>query len=547
MTRNGLWCVLGLLCTGGLACSGGSRPPPTTTPPGARVDLGAVNRAIDELVAAHHPEAASTTSLTSEQYEAIARDLATVPGVTSARWAHDPLGTVFLEVGPGTVIWQHLTDDSSVNLDVSGLVTSDPALAGWLPPVMPGASRSSAPARPLADEPGDNPWFDPYPTASIDPDPGFHADLSVPCPAEGRLAIVDFTHSEEVSLGSTEYDVAGVHLLERIAWIAEAAGFHVDLYDDAKIRASNVNQLAGYDVVLLHGHGHAPYDSPANGRRVAGLGTPEAWNPDEVLEDEAHTTYADAWEKGWIFNNGGKVSWTPTLLARVYRPARPQLWILGQCFAMVPAMPVGGEIWDLVNGRGTGPHAPVYNFGHALQDAGVQQVLGYVGTGHSGSHIPNWIRFFRRMFGAHSARDVPPPRFLLSYWPACMAAETFFRTEEHPDWHGVYRPRTEGDRVFVGYLQPKTDLGGGRPLYYRTACDVAEPHAMMRDHALRLGTPATTFRKCWDEHWSKGEYPTEIQDLVCSWGNDPTTLEETQAAACQVRIARQATLAGLAR
>jgi hypothetical protein len=58
---------------------------------------------------------------------------------------------------------------------------------------------------------------------------------------------------------------------------------------------------------------------------------------------------------------------------------------------------------------------------------------------------------------------------------------------------------------------------------------------------LGVGTPATTLGQCWDEHWSQGDYPTNLVDPICGQGDNPTTQAATAAAACQVKTARRVT------
>jgi hypothetical protein len=392
------------------------------------VDLIAVNDEI-RTVAQRNPGVASTTRLTAEEYGQIARDMMTVPGVSSAQYAGDPLGTIHLEVGGGVLVWRHLSDDFHQDLDVSSLV--DPKNHDWLPPPAVTAPAAAAAAAPPHDS---NAFADRFPRAQLNPDPDFHADDPVPCPAEGKIAIVDFVRRSADAttvLYDKEFVVDNVLLWERIKLIGAAARFEVKEFDEDELNLGNLSKLADYTIVITNGHGNDPYKSSLVDKVVVPLFTPELYGADKKLENGM--TYGQAFKLGYIWawtspdepQSVPKVAWSPLLLANAYHPTTTQLWMVNECFGMIPERPAGRSLWDPSTWSGA-KMEPVYNFGNGLQDAGVAQVFGYIGTANPTAIVDNLMSFFRRMFGGLSNRDLPPARFyppgLSPYWPLCIAS-----------------------------------------------------------------------------------------------------------------------------
>jgi hypothetical protein len=77
------------------------------------------------------------------------------------------------------------------------------------------------------------------------------------------------------------------------------------------------------------------------------------------------------------------------------------------------------------------------------------------------------------------------------------------------------------------------------PIFLRKVCQGTPtiPHAYMQDLLLLLGTPATEFKWCWDQYWSRGQ-AAPIGNPTCNSGEFPTTEAAVANAACAVKEAR---------
>lgn len=488
------------------------------------------------------PATASPTPLSPAAYQEIADELAAVPGVAWTEYVGDPYGTIYIDIGSATLLWNHLDEDAAEPpTDTSTIV--DPVNADWgVPPGTPAARTLAA----------SSDWASRFGIASQGPnanDPTYAGDASVTCPAEGKIALVDFLTAEADELATTT-PIDGIYLWDRLEMLGAAGGFTVHLFQGDDITAGNVARtLAGYSLIITHGHGSQPSTklrdarpgSTTGGRAMPVLVTAELLPRDlHAAHLENGQSYAQAIERRLIVlkiprgatlpgGHLGYVGWTPALLDEVYAPTVDQLWMLNECHAMLPAIPTGRPLWP-GGPANTGPEVPVYNFGNALRSRGVAAVFGYLGKTYPLPIIENTLTFLRRMFGGYAVADRPPPDVTpLRYWPACMSVETFFRDPAAPQLAHHVR-RTHG-ADYQGYWDPT------RPVYLRAACEQSpEPHAMLRDTMLALGTPAEQPILCWNDFWSSGQAG---MGPLCTMGDPALAEVDARAAACQVKVARQ--------
>jgi hypothetical protein len=386
-------------------------------------------------------------------------------------------------------------------------------------------------------------WADHFPVASINPDPDYLADQAVACRPEGKIAIVDFYWTSEHEKKFNPYDEAflvdGVMIWEYLRRMGEAAGFQVDIFTDEEINTGNFTKLQDYTYVIANGHGGRPGPKSAKhvGMAVTTLETEEIYDPEAVTANGI--SYFEAWKRGQIYYSAKtkKILWTPLLFRDGYRPAVRQQWLTSQCWALLPFW-VGyyedGGTWKYdisIDGD-------VYNLGEGLLDAGVESVLGYIDPAVWNAIPVNLVNYFRRAFGAYSKNDVPPARFGLNYWPACMSVETFFRLPSPPESYAEHAPKRLYNCTFTMYSKPEP-----QKQFMRAACSAYRfPHSAMKDFVLSVGTPATAFTNCWDTWWSAGKWPSTLVDALCGQGDSGYyTQEAAEDAGCQVKIARKVT------
>jgi hypothetical protein len=485
------------------------------------------------------PRTAGTQALAPADYQAIATKVAAVPGVVQAFYAGDYAGTIYAAVdGGGVMVWNHVrydvNDDSIVPKDLDYSTLMDPVYnKDWVKPEVVSGPRSAGT------------YATQFPKASSNPDPEFKEDDTVPCPAEGRIAIVDFQAAEAAADTETTWpstiDIDGLPLWDRVKKMGDAAGFNVRSYLKGEIKASNFNtELRDYTYVILNGHGGPPgakqYEH--TGKSLLNIMTPEPWDDNATLEDG--TRYVDAWKEGLILrglsgDTKDKVRWTPLLIQKIFRPTVPQAWVMNQCGSFAPAYhgltDENGWVWGIT---GT-----LYNFGHALRDAGVPAALGYITSVKADAVAHNLLAFLRRQFGGYFSKDTPPLTAPQKFWPTCMSVETFFRSTNNP-FVAVHAPKLEGTSLFTAYFQDK-------PVFLRGECkgSPAIPHNMLQDFVLSVGTPATAFANCWSKYWSQGIDPAPTLDALCSKGEPKLTKDDADHAACAVRVARKFTNAML--
>lgn len=481
------------------------------------------------------PRLAATTPLARDDYQALADEIAKIPGVAGAAYAGDDRGSIVVKLeGAGSFNWRHINDPRaeamSIPEDFDYALFNDPVdNPDFEAPEVQSSPRSSGT------------YADSYPVATIDPDPQFTADDAVSCPEEGSIAIVDFYYTEVKAKGllyNNEYEIDGMEIWQRLAKMGEAAGFKVDFFKDDEINASNfASKLKGYTYVVTNGHGGPP--GPVNtdrlGEALVTFDTPEQYDAAKTLEDGS--SYELAWKAGWI-NRGltdNTVRWTPRLIEGIYAPSVPQMWLLNQCNAMMPSSFGWVKGADGYEFRQVAA-APLFNFGRALRAKGVNAAFGYVLGANVWAVAHNTMKFFRRQFAGNFNKDHPPSQ---NFWPLCMSAQTYFRLSSTPHLP-IYANKVEGTSIYTMYGQQD-------PLFLRKICQgsPANVHAMMVDFVFTAGTPATAFGNCWDQWWSKGDAPSGIQDALCSKGDFPTTQEDTTRAACGVKLGRKVTLAML--
>jgi len=510
---------------GAAACSSSGGGTPADGVERVRLDLLAIVSKDARL--------SGTTALAPDDYEALAQQFATVANVEADDYVGDTLGTIYIKVrGGGVLLYRHITNDS---LEAATL-PAEADFANQLHPTRQ-SNWSKATATPLSQPlTASNTYATHFPVASADPDPEYTADQAVTCPQEGKIAIVDFlwteAHRDFPGLYDSQYMVDGVMLYDRIDRIAKASGFTLDVYKDDAINLGNFRKLQDYAIVFTNGHGGRPGVNTTK-RLGAALGsvlTAETYDPKRTTE--FGMTYERAWTLGYLFYNvtDKKISWTPWLLRDFYKPSVPQLVMLNECWTMLPFnigldKRDGKWVWD------QGVTGPLYNFGDALMDAGAKAVFGYVSPATPEAVVQNTMPFLRRMFGGYSDRDPPPSPH--NYWPTCMGTQTYFRLPNTPQL-AIYGNKYRARSMYTMYAVSEN-------LLLREECPGTVPHALLQDFMLQVGTPATAFQICWDEWWSRGEYPSGIQDALCSKGDEPTTLERTNDAACAVKVARQVT------
>lgn len=519
---------------------------------------------ISDAIAAD-PRTAAGAPLDPEVYEAIAVDLSKLPGVTAADYAVDTLGTITIAVeGGGQFVWRHQQND----FEEAASLPEGVDLRGQHDPVYQPDfvgdeedDREELPAgAPGKPSPDQNRWATRFPLAQNSlPDPNFGSDEQA-CP-NGKIALIDFEWSYDTKKGrmrdpsndEAQYLIEGVRLFERLRWMGEAAGFHVDEFHDDDITPANFKKLEDYDIVFTNGHGRRP--GPRAGRRLPHIDV--AWFTHEVLDPKkliegTSLTYHDAWKLGLIDATipSRFILWRPRLFREAYKPSVKQLWLINQCWSMLPQMLAGdadghgfkdfAKWW--LNFSDTNEHfEPVDNFGHGLRDAGVHTVLGYITPATPEDIVINTMRFFRRLFGGYSNRDKPPEGF--NFWPTCMSAQSFFR----PKWD-LFHPGAVNKYLFHG-VNPTlwTIYTDPEPRWFRQECETnANVHATLQASMLSYGTPSIQAILCWEQDWSQNNWPTPIQDPICSQGDKPTTKEASHDAACAVTVARRVTNAILA-
>jgi hypothetical protein len=484
------------------------------------------------------PRTAGTQALAPADYKAIAEKVASVPGVVQAFYAGDYAGTVYAAVdGGGVMAWNHMpydvNDDSLLPKDLDYSTLMDPVYnKGWSKPEVVSGPRSAGT------------YATQFPLATSNPDPEFKSDDTVPCPARGRLAIVDFQQAQAAAdterTWPSTFDVDGLPLWDRVKKMGEAAGFKVRIYLNDEIKAGNFwTELRDYTYVILNGHGGppGPKQYEHTGKSLLNIITPEPWDDNAKLEDG--TRYVDAWKDGLILrglsgDDKDKVRWTPLLIQKIFKPTVPQAWVVNQCGSFAPAYhgwTDDGWVWQVTG--------LLYNFGQALRDAGVPAALGYITSVKADAVAHNLLAFLRREFGGYFNKDTPPVTAPQKFWPTCMSVETFFRLKANP-FVAVHAPKLEGTSLFTGYFADKA-------VFLRPECQgsPAIPHNMLADFVLSVGTPATAFANCWDKYWSKGDEPTCIVDSLCCKGEPKLTKDDADHAGCAVMVGRKVTNAML--
>lgn len=523
--------------TGGGAGDGGTGGGPGAAPTAEDVRQGLLG------VLAQDPRLAKQAALEPKEYDALSGKLAAVSGVEASDYTGDTLGTIQVKVKGGGVLWyRHVTND----LAEAATLPPEADFHNQRHPTWNKDWKDEVAPTPIRAPPGGeaadtlaNKYATHFPVASAKPDYAYSEDNAVACPAEGKIAIVDFlwtaAHRDFPGLYENQYKVDGVMLYDRLQRMGAAAGFKVDLYKDTDINLGNFNLLQDYAVVFTNGHGGRPgvLTTKRLGVAVPVLVTPEIYEPQKLTS--FGMTYEDAWKKGYIsYAVGDKaILWTPLLFKDHYKPSVPQLVMLNECWSMLP-FNVGLELHDGKASWSQGVTSPLYNFGDALMDAGAKAVFGYVSPATPEAVVMNSMPFFRRMFGGYSDRDRPPAPH--DYWPTCMGTQTYFRLPNTPRL-AIYGNKYAGRSMYTMYA-------GADNLLLRKSCPGPIPHAAMQDFMLKVGTPATAFQKCWDQYWSHGD-PVGLKDPLCNQGDKPTTLELTTAAACGVKIARKVTNAML--
>lgn len=508
--------------------------------------------------------------LKPEDYKKIAEKISKVTGVEDAGYAGDPLGTIYIKIKDGGfMLWRHIRNDfkgegmlpeeadfknlfhpewnkgwkvqelGEINEDRSQYYVSyeEPAITRVQFLIPPRQPDHLSLGRPMGET---NRFATRFPVATGKPDPNFSADDSVSCPEEGKIAIVDFVwteaHKDAPGFYDSQFMVDGVPFYDRIKMMGEAAGFKVDLFKDAEINLGNFKKLEDYTIVILIGHGAKPWPKATErlGKMFPSISTPEKYEPGKI--SNVGITYEDAWKKGYILRSIDKeVLWTPLLFKDFYRPRTEQLFMLNQCFAMLPFW-VGFFKDEKGNWSWRSDMAgDVYNFGEGLMASGVKVVFGYIYYAKPEAIVINTMHFFRRLFGGYYIKDAPPSPHI--FWPTCMSAQTYFRMPGTPRLP-IYGNKYYGKSMYTMYAVDD-------PKFFRKVCSPANKHAYLQSFMLRVGTPATALLSCWDRYWSKGEKVSGLKDPLCGQGDFPTTGQETHNAACAVKIARKVTNAML--
>jgi hypothetical protein len=475
------------------------------------------------------PRFATQTLQDASVYEELAARIAQIEGVVSAQYTDDQLGTIWLEVkDKGIYVWSHLEDSFSETLPVGFDFASlaDPVYqTDWLPPEVVIHPRALT----------ENDWGTPFPTGALN-DAEFSLDDPVQCAPQGRVAIVDFLHSEFTAGGQYKnkalYDTDGVPLWDRLASVFRAAGYEVVRYDDRQMTVAKLTELQDFDLVIMHGHGTRPSvkgKKNGNGKVFPWMLTDEIYS--DIKVGPAGWPYPALMRGGYIIGHIHPgfltIDWSPMLINALYTPARPQGWVLNQCWLL------SGWAWGLL---GPTQEVGTYSFGHALIERGVKVAMGYATPSHGAAVRDNMMRLARRTVGGYSSHDPVPPQFGMTYWPQCMALQTFFRTKANPD---------------QAWLASKLDLfalftmiAGPDMLWPREVCsDQAQaatgPILSLEEFVLGHGNPATVFDQCWNENWSTGTPPSP--GSVCSYGNRANSKTAADWSACRVRFARKAT------
>jgi hypothetical protein len=507
---------------------------------GCAVNFESVRLALARVIDAD-PKTATTTALTPAEYENLANRLGAVPGVKAADYAGDTLGTIYVEVtGGGVLFWRHITNDF---LTEAATLPAEASFVDMVNPTWNSGWQFDANVQTNQS----NTYATHFPVASANPDPDYLADNAVVCPNEGKIALVDFlwseAHTNFPGLYEDQYNVDGVMFYDRVRLMGEAAGFTVDLFKDSEINLGNLNLLKDYKIVMFFGHGGRPGPKTTQrlGEALSTVLTPELYSPEKIAV--GGIPYEEAWKRGYInYNIKTKtISWTAWAFRDLYQPAPNQLVMLNQCWTMLP-FNVGfyqdgpAQPWNWVSDM----TRPVYNIGDGLMDAGAKAVFGYINPATPEAVVHNTLPFLRRLFGGYYNGDLPP--YPHTYWPTCMSAQTFFRLPWAPAV-AQYAPKFSDTSLYTMYAVSESQ-------YLREVCDTdpwtANAHAYMQSFMLQVGTPATALPICWDTYWSFGNYPSGIVDPLCSQGDNPTTEKATNDAACAVKVARKATNALLA-
>lgn len=221
------------------ACA--SSAPATDAGPGISDDQAEAAR--QQILAIIDADArfAGTTPLTHDDYQALAEKIAKVPGVSSATYAGDGLGSIAIGIeGGGVFDWVHITDDITHEPAVPddfgfGLLNEPTNNAGFAAPEVVSGPRAGGT------------YATHFPDAGINPDPEYKADEAVrpSCPQEGRIAVVDFYYKEVKDSGrlyNKEFDIDGKEIWKRLELMGKAAGFEVDVYENDAVNASNLSR-----------------------------------------------------------------------------------------------------------------------------------------------------------------------------------------------------------------------------------------------------------------------------------------------------------------
>lgn len=533
--RDTLWtCLLALTLACNTSSGGGSYSDagPDVGPPAPADPL------IDEI---QRLEGALPEIPAEADYLALAEQLTARPEVERAWFNYDELGSVSIKlVGGGLIISRHAEDELSddvpdIDVDVGALLHPE-WQADW--------STDN-----LQEKRGDggNDYGTRFPTASGDPDPTFSADDALSCPPEGKIAIVDFlwdaahapdARTSDKNIYGPDFMVDGVDLYTQLKAMAEAAGYTVDVFKGRAINLSNFKQLEGYDVVYTFGHGTriqvtAPAEVGPDGTPLPPstithtlITTEEPYDPEKVTS--MGMKYSEALDAGYIMrtSRSDHILLDPTLFRDHYKPKKDQLWFLNHCWSATS----GSVRFSILNKTWTINHgAKTYSVAEGVKDSGVKVALGYVTKARIPGVRSYAIRFFRRMLGGYHDMDRPPPPH--TYWPGCMTPETFFRVDP---FIASYAPRYNAASLLVMF-------SGYEGIFFRDLCEDsgASAHAYMQSFVLQHGTPAAAFEGCWDTYWSRGDYPSELEDPLCGLGDTETDARRVEQAGCMVKISRK--------
>jgi len=518
--------------------TGGTAGQTQNTPSGDE-ELDTLITGIDAVLAEEGVSEDATSPLAPGRYVAIAGRMASLSGVASAVYMGDVLGTVSVHTTTGIgVVWRHVPD----TFGEMALVPSDTDFSEQAHPEWNAGWRTNPEEQQdIGPELRDgmrmqNAYATHFPTATSDPDLEFKKDDQLSCPTEGKIAFVDFIAADDHFDSGRDFSADGHDVMDRVQWMAEAAGFQVDIFRDTELNLSNFKQLEDYDVVYTLGHGgltNADETLKAAGYRQASLlWTKEIYDPDKATA--MGMSYREALRQGLIevTPKNKYILLKSMLFAKHLQPKRDQMWMVNHCWSMLPyEMANPEDSLEIFKALVTARDHKVFSVGDGLKAGGVRVVMGYVGPAEPRAVVGNTISFFRRMFGGYSQYDRPPSPHV--YWPGCMTPNTYFRWNPFvDDFIWVMRSRS----IFTMYA----DVKG---VYFRKVCEggTGGAHASLQSFMLEHGTPATALPLCWQQYWSKGESPSGLVDPLCSQGDSETTEEVTNKAACLVKIDRKAT------